>query len=260
MSTFSTARGVLTNVSMSGTTLIIQSRDCIASPENCRIVAAFTDTSTELVNVPFNSTIEHDVGDEVMPDTQYSITVVLVETTSNTVIDERTTSFTTPSQPPSRGPTSDNMTDCACAQMNEEDERVIVTIVSVGVCAMLLGVVLGVVATVIVFTVLRRKNTVGGIYTCKNTCGHYTDSYTVYVIIVISNSRFLYFQILYYVGHKDLSTGQENTDTELSAVKYNTYMIIMCSYMCMFERILTLWEAPKCTHGTIKEGRLFSFP
>ena len=99
MVTFCTARGVLTSVSMNGTTLIIQSRDCIASPENYRIVATFTDTSTELVNVTFNSTIEHDVGDEVMPNTQYSITVVLVETTSNTVIDERTTSLTTPSEP-----------------------------------------------------------------------------------------------------------------------------------------------------------------
>ena len=98
MVTFSTARGVLTSVSVSGTTLIIQSRDCIASPENYMIVATFTDTSTELVNVSFNSTIEHDVGDDVMPDTQYSITVVLVETTSNTVIDERT-SFITPSGP-----------------------------------------------------------------------------------------------------------------------------------------------------------------
>ena len=97
MSTFSTARGVLTGVSVSGTTLIIQSRDCIASPENYRIVATFTNTSTELVNVSFNSAIEHDVGDEVNPDTQYSITVVLVETTSNTVIDERLITFTTPS-------------------------------------------------------------------------------------------------------------------------------------------------------------------
>ena len=99
MVTFSSARGVLTGVSVSGTTLIIQSRDCIASPENYRIVATFTDASTELVNISFNSTIEHDVVDEVMPNTQYSITVVLVETTSNTVIDERTTSFTTPSEP-----------------------------------------------------------------------------------------------------------------------------------------------------------------
>ena len=99
MITFCTARAVLTGVSVSGTTLIIQSRDCIGSPENYRIVATFTDTSTELVNISFNSTIEHDVGDDVMPATQYSITIVLVETTSNTVIDERTTSFTTPSEP-----------------------------------------------------------------------------------------------------------------------------------------------------------------
>ena len=54
MVTFCTARAVLTGVSVNGTTLIIQSRDCIASPENYRIIATFTNTSTELVNVSFN--------------------------------------------------------------------------------------------------------------------------------------------------------------------------------------------------------------
>ena len=164
MVTFSTARGVLTSVSVSGTTLIIQSRDCIASPENYRIVATFTDTSTELVNVSFNSTIEHDVGDDVMPEIQYTITVALVETTSNTVIDEQITSFTTPSEPHPREPKpesedSNTTNDYTCAQMNEENERLIVTSVLVGGCGVLLGLVLGVVVTVIVFTVMRNKNT-----------------------------------------------------------------------------------------------------
>ena len=45
---------------------------------------------------------------------------------------------------------------------NEEDEKVIVTSVSVGVCGVLLGVVLGTVVTVMVFTVMRNKNRVGG--------------------------------------------------------------------------------------------------
>ena len=157
---------MLTSVSVSGTTLIIQSRDCIASPENYRIIATFTDTSNELVNVPFNSTIEHDVGDEMIPDAQYSITVILLETTSNTVIDERKTIFTAPSQPSSRTETTAN--DMTCTGMNEEDKRVIIVCTSVGVSGVLLGVVLGIVVTVIVmvFTVMRNRNTVRGIDTC----------------------------------------------------------------------------------------------
>ena len=86
--------------------LFIESRDCIASPENYRIVVTSTDTpSTELVNVSFSPTIEHDVGDVVRPNTQYTITVVLVETTSNTIVEEIITNIMsiypsiTPSQP-----------------------------------------------------------------------------------------------------------------------------------------------------------------
>ena len=91
--------GVLTSVSVSSTTLIIESRDCIGSGEEYRIVATFTNTSTELVNVPFTSIIEHDLGDRVMDNTEYSITVRVVHMTSGTVIDERTVMFTTPSEP-----------------------------------------------------------------------------------------------------------------------------------------------------------------
>ena len=83
------------------TTLIIESRDCIGSGEEYRIVATFTNTSTELVNVPFTSIIEHDLGDRVMDNTEYSITVRVVDMTSATVIDERTVTFTTP--PPEPG-------------------------------------------------------------------------------------------------------------------------------------------------------------
>ena len=95
---------VLTSVSVSSTTLIIESRDCIGSGEEYRIVATFTNTSTELVNVPFTSISEHDLGDRVMDNTEYSITVRVVDMTSATVIDERTVMFTTskpPSEPPS---------------------------------------------------------------------------------------------------------------------------------------------------------------
>ena len=86
--------------------LVIESRDCIARPENYSvIVTSMTDmTLTQLVNVTFNQTIEHDVGGLVEPASQYTIRVELVETTSGVVIDERnytiinTTTTETPGQ------------------------------------------------------------------------------------------------------------------------------------------------------------------
>jgi hypothetical protein len=93
--------GVLTSISLN-TSLIIESRDCIASPENYTLVVSFTNTDTDLqqsVNISFNSTVVHDVGDMLMADTVYLIIVVLVETTSDTVIDEMNTTIRTPSQP-----------------------------------------------------------------------------------------------------------------------------------------------------------------
>jgi hypothetical protein len=99
--------GVLKSVSLNSTTLVIESRDCIASPENYRIVATSTEPLpvTELVNVSFSPVIEHDVGDVVMPNTQYSIRVVVVHTSSGTIINERNTTImyntttTEPSEP-----------------------------------------------------------------------------------------------------------------------------------------------------------------
>ena len=94
-------KGVLTSISLN-TSLIIESRDCIASPENYTLVVSFTNTDTDLqqsVNISFNSTVVHDVGDMLMPDTEYLIIVVLVETTSDTVIDEMNTTIRTPPQP-----------------------------------------------------------------------------------------------------------------------------------------------------------------
>ena len=90
---YSAVEGVLTSVSLGSRTLVIESRDCIASPENYRIVVTSTDTpSTELVNVSFSPTIEHDVGDVVRPNTQYTIRVQIVEITSGDIIDEMNTS------------------------------------------------------------------------------------------------------------------------------------------------------------------------
>ena len=46
-------------------------------------------TLTQLMNVTFNQTIEHDVGCLVEPGSQNPLRVELVETTSGVVIDER---------------------------------------------------------------------------------------------------------------------------------------------------------------------------
>ena len=65
-------------------TLVIESIDCVGDRENYRTIIA---TPTKLVNVSFNATVEYNVG-EVSPGDV--ITVKLVETTSNTIIDEMT--------------------------------------------------------------------------------------------------------------------------------------------------------------------------
>jgi hypothetical protein len=84
--------GVLTSVYLRSRTLVIESRDsCIASPENYTIIIA---TPTKVVNVSFNATVEYDLGDIVSSGTV--ITVQLVETTSNTIIDERNYTITYP--------------------------------------------------------------------------------------------------------------------------------------------------------------------
>ena len=91
---------MLTDISLN-MCLIIESRDCIASPENYTLVVSFTNTDTgrqQSVNIPFNSTVVHDVGDMLMADTVYLMIVVLVETTSDTVIDEMNTTIRTPPQ------------------------------------------------------------------------------------------------------------------------------------------------------------------
>ena len=101
---YSAVEGVLTSASLRSRTLVIESRDCIASPENYRIVVTSTDTpSTELVNISFSPTIEHDVGDVVRPNTQYTIRVQIVETSSDVIIDEMSTAimYTTAIETPS---------------------------------------------------------------------------------------------------------------------------------------------------------------
>ena len=100
-----TVERVLTGVSLRDKSLlVIESRDCIARPENYSIIVTSTDMTSQLVNVTFNQTIEHDVGGLVEPGSQYTIRVELIETTSDVVIDERnytvtnTTTTETPGQ------------------------------------------------------------------------------------------------------------------------------------------------------------------
>ena len=76
---------------MNSTVLSIESRDCITSPENYSIVVTINDTDTKLLNVTFNSNIQYDVGDQLMPNIQYIIRTVIIEMTSSTVIDENIT-------------------------------------------------------------------------------------------------------------------------------------------------------------------------
>ena len=85
-------RSILISVELNSTSfLIIESRDCIASPENYSIVVTINDTDTKLLNVTFNSNIQYDVGDQLMPNIQYIIRTVIIEMTSSTVIDENIT-------------------------------------------------------------------------------------------------------------------------------------------------------------------------
>ena len=100
---YSAVEEVLTSVPLRSRTLVIESRDCIASPENYRIVVTSTDTpSTELVNVSFSPTIEHDVGDVVRPNTHYTIRVEIIEITSDTIIDHNTTTIVSDTESPSK--------------------------------------------------------------------------------------------------------------------------------------------------------------
>ena len=87
-----TVSSILISVELNSTSfLIIESRDCIASPENYSIVVTINDTDTKLLNVTFNSNIQYDVGDQLMPNIHYIIRTVIIERTSSTVIDENIT-------------------------------------------------------------------------------------------------------------------------------------------------------------------------
>ena len=85
---------MITDVSFSRAdrTLIIQSRDCIASPEDYSVVVHYINTQNEVeqtsLNVSFNTTVVIGLGDELVPNTLYNFTARIVERTSGVVIDE----------------------------------------------------------------------------------------------------------------------------------------------------------------------------
>ena len=54
----STVEGVFTSVYLRSRTLVIESKDCISSPQNYRIQISSFDTPTLLVVLPFNTTVE----------------------------------------------------------------------------------------------------------------------------------------------------------------------------------------------------------
>ena len=93
---------MITDVSFSpdDRALIIQSRDCIASPEYYSVVVHYINTQNEVeqtsLNVSFNTTVVVDLGDELIPDTLYNFSVRIVESRSGVVIDEMSITDTTP--------------------------------------------------------------------------------------------------------------------------------------------------------------------
>ena len=87
--------GILVSVKLNSTSfLIIESRDCIATPKEYSIVVTITDTDTEyFVTFNFNTSIECCVGNYVNSENQYRIKTEIVEKKSSTVIDENITYY-----------------------------------------------------------------------------------------------------------------------------------------------------------------------
>ena len=89
--------GVLVSVKLNSTSfLIIESRDCIATPKEYSIVVTITDIDTDteyFVTFNFNTSIECCVGNYVNSKNQYRIKTEIVEKKSSTVIDENITYY-----------------------------------------------------------------------------------------------------------------------------------------------------------------------
>ena len=76
--------------------LIIESRDCIATPKEYSIVVTITDIDIDteyFVTFNFNTSIECCVGNYVNSNNQYRIKTEIVEKKSSTVIDENITYY-----------------------------------------------------------------------------------------------------------------------------------------------------------------------
>ena len=86
----STVEGVLTSVYPRSRTLVIESKDCVSSPQNYRIRISSFDTPTLLVVLLFNTIVEFDFGDVM---SLKHIRVELFEILSNTTIDEMDTTI-----------------------------------------------------------------------------------------------------------------------------------------------------------------------
>ena len=93
---------MITDVSFSSAdrALIIQSRDCIASPEDYSVVVHYINTQNEVgqtsLNVSFNTTVVIGLEDELMPNTLYNFKV---ESKSGVVVDELNIIVRTPQDP-----------------------------------------------------------------------------------------------------------------------------------------------------------------
>ena len=104
---------MITDVSFSSAdrTLIIQSRDCIASPEDYSVVVHYINTQNEVeqtaLNVSFNTTVVIGLGDELVPNTLYNFTARIVESKSGVVIDEMSIIGRTSQDPVEPGKTMD---------------------------------------------------------------------------------------------------------------------------------------------------------
>ena len=100
---------MITDVSFSSAdrALIIQSRDCIASPEDYSVVVHYINTQNEVeqtaLNVSFNMTVVIGLGDELMPDTLYNFSARIVESKSGVVVDELSIIDKTPQDPDEPG-------------------------------------------------------------------------------------------------------------------------------------------------------------
>ena len=105
----SVVKRVITDVSFSpaNRALIIQSRDCIASPEDYSVVVHYINAQNGVeqtsLNVSFNTTVVIGLGDELVRNTLYSFSARIFERKSSVVVDEMSITVKTPQYPDGPG-------------------------------------------------------------------------------------------------------------------------------------------------------------